>query len=302
MKKRSEIFKILENLNIEYCVDAPLRDYSTFKVGGPASIVVFPDSKDKIISAVRICEQFDEKYAVIGNGSNLLFSDNGFDGIIIVTGKTNAVSLNGNCIFAECGASLIGVSVLAKENSLTGLEFAYGIPGTCGGAVFMNAGAYGGEMSQIVKSVCCYSIADDNEITISNRECGFGYRDSVFLQNNNLIVLCSEFCLEKGNKQEISMLMSKNMQSRKDKQPLEYPSAGSTFKRPPNSFAGKLIDECGLKGYSCGGAQVSEKHAGFVVNRNNATASDIMRVIEHVQVEVQKKTGILLECEIKIIN
>jgi UDP-N-acetylmuramate dehydrogenase len=228
--------------------------------------------------------------------------NNGFDGMIIVTGKSNSVSLNGNCIFAECGASLTGVSVFAKENSLTGLEFAYGIPGTCGGAVFMNAGAYGGEMSQIVKSVCCYSIADNKEIVVSNSECGFGYRNSIFSQNNNLIVLSSEFCLGKGNKQDISMLMSKNMQSRKDKQPLEYPSAGSTFKRPPNSFAGKLIEECGLKGYSCGGAQVSEKHAGFVINRDHATASDIMRVIEYVQATVQKNTGILLECEIKIIN
>ena len=236
----------------------------------------------------------------MGNGSNLLVKDCGIDGVVIkMTSFTQDIEVDGNTIRCKAGTSLTKLCMTAYENSLTGLEFAYGIPGTVGGAVYMNAGAYGGEIKDVITSVC--HINPDMECeTFTADKLDLGYRTSFYAKNEGYIITDAEFELKKGDKTEIKAKMDDLMGRRKDKQPLEFPSAGSTFKRPEGYFAGALIEQCGLKGYTVGGAQVSEKHAGFVINKDG-TASDILELIDYVRNTVREKTGVELEPEVKII-
>jgi UDP-N-acetylmuramate dehydrogenase len=278
----------------------PMSKHTTFRIGGAADIFVTPDSIEKIKSAIALANENSLPYYIVGNGSNLLVKDNGYRGVIIqLYNRFNAVEVDGEYINAQCGVLLSGISKTALNNSLTGLEFASGIPGTLGGAVCMNAGAYGGEMKRIVESV---TVLKDGEIkTLSNEECDFGYRHSRIM-SEKMIVLEVKLKLEKGNADDIKAKMDELSVQRISKQPLEYPSAGSTFKRPEGYFAGKLIDDSGLRGYSVGGAQVSEKHCGFVVNKGGATAKDVITLMKNVNDIVKERFGVGLEPEVRIIG
>lgn len=281
-------------------INEPMSKHTTFKIGGPADYFVTPDSVDGIKAAIDIARENNINYYIIGNGSNLLVQDKGYRGIIIQIFKNfSKITVENNVITCLGGALLSAVSKEALNHSLTGMEFASGIPGTIGGAVCMNAGAYGGEMKQIVaKSL----VLKDGEIfEISNEESDFGYRHSRIM-DEGMIVLEVTIRLEKGIQTEIKEQMAEYTRQRTTKQPLEYPSAGSTFKRPAGYFAGKLIDDCGLRGYTVGGAQVSEKHCGFVINKNNATANDVLTLMQNVNSTVMSKFGVPLEPEVRIIG
>lgn len=299
MNKLERLSLTYRERGIKHSENEPLSAYSTFRVGGAAAILVRPSSADELVFAVESAKRAGVRAVVVGNGSNLLFADAGFDGAVIVTTDMSCVNINGNRITADCGVSFTRLAMLARDAGLSGLEFAYGIPGTVGGAVFMNAGAYGGETSQVLLESRVY---DGTSVKTYDRDAHkLSYRHSAFAENDGLIVLESTFELIPGDRAEISEKMSSFMAARREKQPLEFPSAGSTFKRPPNNFAGKLIEESGLKGFTVGGAQVSEKHAGFVINRGGATAEDILELISHVRDTVLKDHDILLECEIKYV-
>ena len=278
-----------------------LKDYTTFKIGGTAGIVVLPENADSLAGLFRLIKKTGMNYILLGNGSNVLISENRFDGVVIITSRMNIISVRGGFIRADCGATLNKIAGAACNNGLTGFEFAYGIPGTLGGAVYMNAGAYGGQMSDVMSS-SDYLDTDTLEIrTINAEEHNFAYRKSVFA-GNNYIILSSVLKLKHGEKSGIDALMAKNMSARREKQPLEYPSAGSVFKRGEGYFAAKLIEDCGLKGCQIGGAQVSEKHAGFIINKGGAKFSDVVNLIEHIKSVVSDKTGINIEREVKIID
>ena len=254
----------------EVKINALMKEHINFEVGGPADILLIPSKVEQIIESIKICKENNIPYFVMGNGSNLLVKDGGIRGVVIkLTGLTN-LEVNEEEIKADCGVMLKELSDKALENSLTGLEFACGIPGSVGGAVFMNAGAYNGEIKNVIKEA--QVITSSGEIvTLSKDELELGYRTSKVMKDNS-IVINATFKLEKGNKEEIKETIDDLTQKREEKQPLEYPSAGSTFKRPEGYFAGKLIQDSGLKGYSIGGAAVSSKHSGFVINKGNATA------------------------------
>ena len=281
-------------------INEKLSKYVNFKVGGPADILVTPRNKEQIIRTVNICKENNIPFYVIGNGSNLLVKDGGFRGVVMSLTKVNNITVDGERIEAECGAMLNQVSDKAVENSLTGFEFACGIPGTVGGAVFMNAGAYNGEMSQVIESA---DVINENGeiITLNNEELDLGYRSSIVMKKG-YVVLSAVFKLEKGTVKSIKDLVADLTNKRESKQPLEYPSAGSTFKRPEGYFAGKLIQDAGLKGYSIGGAAISEKHSGFVINKGGASAKDILDLIHHIQDEVKKQFGVELHTEVRIIG
>lgn len=280
-----------------------LSKHSTFKIGGEAKVAVFPKSIDELVCVLKALKNCSYKYKVIGNGSNILFDDEGFDGIIVITKRVCYTEYihRGESTFVKvsCGRSLTDLAgEVGKKHSLGGMEFAYGIPGTVGGAVYMNAGAYGGQMSDIVKETE-YFDTDCGEVkTLSAGEHNFGYRHSVFTEHPEYVILSTTLELKEGNAEEIFASMTKNMTSRREKQPLEYPNAGSTFKRPEGYFAGKLIEDCGLKGYTVGGAQISPKHAGFTVNVGGATSRDVLAVIEHTKKTVKENFGVELESEI----
>lgn len=273
---------------------------TTFKAGGNASIIAFPRTVDALIKILNEAKNASLPCTVMGNGSNLLVRDCGIDGLVIkMTSLTSDIEINENVINCAAGVSLSKLCMAAYESSLTGLEFAYGIPGTVGGAVFMNAGAYGGEMKDVLSKVhhispelkCKVFTADKLEL---------GYRTSFYAKNSGFIITKAEFKLQKGDKAEIKAKMDDLLGRRKEKQPLEFPSAGSTFKRPEGHFAGALIEQCGLKGCTIGGAQVSEKHAGFIINKNG-TATDILDLIAYVSKTVKENTGVTLEPEVRII-
>lgn len=281
-------------------IDAEMKNYVHFRVGGPADILLIPESKEQVIKTIEICREKNIPFYVIGNGSNLLVRDGGIKGVVIKLKELKNIEVKDNIIEAECGAMLKDVSDAALKNSLTGLEFACGIPGTIGGAVFMNAGAYNGEVSNVIESA--EIINGENEvITLSREELDLKYRSSIIMKNN-YIVLSARFKLEDGDKKNIEEIVEDLTNKRESKQPLEYPSAGSTFKRPEGYFAGKLIQDAGLKGYTIGGAAVSEKHSGFVINKNNATATDILNLIHHIQEEVKKQFNVELHPEVRIIG
>lgn len=290
--------------DVEIRVNEPLSRHSSFRIGGGAKYALFPKNAEELIFAVNTCKHKGQKYLIVGNASNLLFDDRGFDGVVIFTARmTSTEYLHKNnevYIKAECGKSLTELaSEAGKKHSLAGLEFAYGIPGTVGGAVYMNAGAYGGQMSDVVIETEAYDLKNEKTVIITGKEHKFSYRHSVFAENRDMIVLSTTIRLALGDAEEIFTKMNKNMTSRKDKQPLELPNAGSTFKRPgENIFVGKLIEEAGLKGYTSGGAQISEKHAGFTVNKGGATAEDVLSVIDHTKAVILEKYGVKLEAEI----
>ena len=281
--------------------DEPMRAHTTFKVGGPADYFIVPGNEKELSEVIAYLNKAGREYMVVGNGSNLLVGDHGYRGcIILLYDNFNKISVEGDRITAQAGALLSAIAHEALENSLTGFEFAAGIPGTAGGAVIMNAGAYGGEMADIVESA--EVIADDGDkVTFSNEELKFGYRKSV-LQVRPVAVASVSYKLKPGKKEEIQSRMEELARERRSKQPLEYPSAGSTFKRPEGYFAGKLIMDAGLRGYRVGGAKVSEKHCGFVINYNNASASDIMDVINDVTERVNRHFSVRLEPEVRIVG
>ena len=274
----------------------PLAKYSSFRTGGKAANIIFPESTEEFVTALRE----NPGAAVLGNLSNTLVLDGGIDGTVIITTKLNSVSVNGNTVTAAAGASLTSVAVAARDASLAGCEFLYGIPGTVGGGVFMNAGAYGGEIADIIENAVVFT-PDGKVTTLSKDDLDLGYRTSK-LQSTRYILLSAAFSLQSGNKEVISSAMDDLMNRRMTTQPLDKPSCGSTFKRPAGNFAGKLISDCGLQGMSVGGAQVSEKHAGFIVNSGGATSRDILDLVQLVKKTVFEKTGVLLEEEIRIIG
>ena len=293
-----EILQSLRKITSEenILLNEPLKNHTTFKVGGPADILVTPTSKEELIE----CLKLDVPKFVMGNGSNLIVKDKGIRGLVIKTTKVNKITLDGNIIEAEVGAYLGKISIFARENSLTGFEFASGIPGTVGGGVSMNAGAYGGEMKDVVIETT-YCDLEGNIYTLNNEEHEFGKRKS-FFTGKDFVVLSTKIKLNEGNKEEIATKMEELKNSRNTKQPVTMPSAGSIFKRPEGHFAGKLIEDSGLKGYTIGGAQVSTLHAGFIVNIGGATAKDILDLIKYIQDIVMKNYEVELETEVKVVG
>jgi len=300
-KKEATMYQqLINNLSNEtkILLNEPMKNHTSFKIGGPADILIMPDSVDDIRKVLNFAK--DVPLYIIGNGSNLLVNDDGIRGIVLkISNCLNKIDVDGEYIVAGAGATLALVSNIAKKNSLTGMEWACGIPGSIGGAVYMNAGAYGGEMKDII--VETVYINENNEIcVINNKAHNFSYRKSIFTNTKN-IILETKLRLEKGNQEEIEIKMKELLEQRRVKQPLEYPSAGSTFKRPEGYFVGKIMDDLGLKGYTIGGAQVSEKHGGFIINTGNATAKDVKDLIEYIVNKVKKEYNIELEPELKII-
>ena len=279
----------------------PMGKHTTFRIGGPADLFVAPENTDEIKKLIAICKEEEVPYFILGNGSNLLVSDKGYRGVIIQLYRSfGQITLKENEIHAQAGALLSGIAAMAREASLTGFEFAGGIPGTLGGAVVMNAGAYGGEMKDVLKEVTVLT-PEGEVVTLQARELQMGYRTSI-IKESDYIVLEAVISLKKGDQDEIKSRMQELASMRSSKQPLSYPSAGSTFKRPEGYFAGKLIMDSGLRGYQVGGAQVSEKHCGFVINTGNATAKDVTTLMADVQRIVMEKFGVKLEPEVKFLG
>ncbi|MEF9952360.1 MAG: UDP-N-acetylmuramate dehydrogenase [Clostridium sp.] len=295
---REKLEQCLNKDKIKY--NEPLKNHTSFKVGGPCLALITPTEKSEVVCAVNLCRENNIPYFILGNGSNLIVRDGGFNGVIIHLTSLKKIQVESNKLIVEAGATLAAASAIALKNSLCGMEFASGIPGTVGGAVAMNAGAYGGEIKDIIESATV--ITDNMEVvTLTKEELDLSYRSSI-ITKKHYIVLDATFTLTEGVVDEIKALMVDLNGRRKDKQPLNYPSAGSTFKRPPGHFAGKLIEDAGLKGLSVGGAMVSEKHAGFVINYDNATATDVINLINKVQDIIKEKNDINLETEVKIIG
>ena len=278
--------------------DEPMSRHTTFRVGGPADFFVTPKAKEEVRDVICVCKEAGMPYYIIGNGSNLLVSDAGYRGVIIqIYKEMNEVKVEGDLVKAQAGALLSGIAAKALGAELTGFEFASGIPGTIGGACVMNAGAYGGEMKDVLESVTVLT-GEGEIIELGRNELELGYRTSV-IAKKGYIVLGAVLKLESGDGEKIKAYMDELKEKRVTKQPLEYPSAGSTFKRPEGYFAGKLIEDAGLRGFQVGGAQVSEKHCGFVINRDHATAADIMELMRQVQIRVKENSGVDLEPEVK---
>ena len=278
--------------------EEPMKKHTTFRVGGPADLFVMPSSEAEVKAAVAICDEENVPYYIVGNGSNLLVSDKGYRGVIIQLYKEmSGIRVEDNVIYAQAGASLAKIANTALESSLTGFEFAAGIPGTIGGACVMNAGAYGGEMKDVLLEVRVMT-SDGDIIVLPKEKLELGYRTSV-IAKEGYIVLEAAIELRPGEQESIRTYMDELREKRTSKQPLEYPSAGSTFKRPEGYFAGKLIQDAGLRGFRVGGAQVSEKHCGFVINAQDATAADIVSLMEQAAGKVREQFGVVLEPEVK---
>ena len=289
------IEKIVPQENILF--DEPMSRHTTFRVGGAAKCLIKVNNKEKMKKLIPYLHMTGQNFFILGNGSNLLVGDKGYSGILVKLGEgMESVTVEGERMKISAGTLLSKAASAARENELTGMEFASGIPGTVGGAIVMNAGAYGGEMKQIVESVEVMNM-EGEILVLDNDTMEFGYRKSV-IKSRPFIVLETVLCLQKGKQEEISSKMEELSRLRREKQPLEYASAGSTFKRPEGYFAGKLIMDAGLRGFSIGGAKVSEKHCGFIVNSGNATAADIREVIDEVQKCVKAKFGVTLEREV----
>lgn len=278
-------------------MEEPMDRHSTFHIGGPAECFITVDTIKQLGAVLSYLQKTEWDFFILGNGSNLLVGDRGYRGVIIQLGTDfNGIEVNGSEVTAGAGALLGSITKEALEAGLTGFEFAAGIPGTLGGAVRMNAGAYGGDMNQVVESVDVMGY-DGEILTLDNATMEFGYRTSA-IKDRPYVVLSAKLRLSPGNKEEIAETMRNLAKQRRDKQPLEFPSAGSTFKRPEGYFAGKLIMDAGLAGKTCGGAQISEKHCGFVINQGNATAADVAQLISETQETVQDKFGVTLEPEV----
>lgn len=287
--------------NDRVLVDEPMKRHTTFRIGGPADFFLLPSTVDEVRGILEICREEELPYFILGNGSNLLVSDKGYRGVIIQLYRNfSNISVEGNEICASSGALLSQIAAAARNASLTGFEFAGGIPGTLGGAVFMNAGAYGGELKDVLKEAVV--MTEQGEIlTLPVEKLDMGYRTSR-IKKAGYLVLEARLVLEQGDMDKIRDITKDLTEKRVSKQPLEYPSAGSTFKRPEGYFAGKLIMDAGLRGYQVGDAQVSEKHCGFVINKGNATAADVLTLIDNVREKVQEQFGVTLEPEVKFLG
>ncbi len=299
----SALEQIAKQTGCEYKLSEPMSKHTTFKIGGPADIFLEPDREIQISTALRYCHDNGVRCYIIGNGSNLLVQDAGIRGCVIHIGpKLSGITLSGeNEITCMSGTKLSTLCQFALEQKLTGLEFAYGIPGSAGGAAFMNAGAYGGEMKDVIIR-CSHVTMDGKQNSFTDEKLQFGYRQSIYsLHPEDYCILSVTVKLVPGKTEEIKCKMDELYSKRVAKQPLEYPSAGSMFKRPKGAFAGALIEQCGLKGFQIGGAAVSTKHSGFVVNLGNATCEDVKTLIAHIQKTVLEQTGFTLECEVKQI-
>ena len=283
------------------CVNERMSKHTTFRIGGPASVFVTPESEEDLVAAIRICRSQGAPYFILGNGSNLLVSDQGYDGVVVHIGSgMKKITVKETQITAKSGAMLSQVAHAALEHGLTGMEFAAGIPGSLGGACMMNAGAYGGEMSQILVGVRALD-PEGNVIDLATDQLDLGYRHSIMMEKQ-YVVMGARIQLKKGDPKLIQEKMNELKEKRVSKQPLEFPSAGSTFKRPEGAFAGKLIMDAGLRGLRVGDAMVSEQHCGFVINAGRATAKDVCSVIAHVQQVVMDKFGRKLEPEIRFLG
>lgn len=298
----NSIDQLISQFNIPYRTDCTFADLTTFKAGGDVDLVLYPETEEQCVKLIVWSKKEGVPLIFLGNGSNVLGSDKGYRGIVVKTDHLNKIELCENGIL-NVGAGVRGVkaSSFAANNSLSGIEFLHGIPGTIGGAVFMNAGAYDSSMDQVVLQTR-YLDDEGNIYVLRGEDHHFGYRKSFFMEHPTYFILDVTLQLKPGNKEEILSLINDLQQRRREKQPLEYPSAGSTFKRPQGHFAGKLIQDAGLGGYSIGGAQVSSKHCGFIINFNNATSGDIVALIQHVQEVVLNRFDVKLECEIRFFG
>lgn len=293
---------ILEEMNIgEIKENEEMSKHTTYKVGGECSLFITPDSIDNLISLLKKLKELKVEYKIIGNGSNIIFSSKKYDGVIINLNKINMLEINETKVYVEAGYSIIKLTNMCANNGLSGIEFASGIPGNVGGAIYMNAGAYKSDMSEIIEDVT-FLDEDYNIKTLPKKDLDFSYRHSIFM-DKNYIILSTNINLQKAKKEEIIELMNNRRQRRIESQPLEYPSAGSVFRNPSDTvFSGKLIEDLGLKGYSIGGAKISEKHANFIVNYNNATAEDIKALIDLIKEKVKEKYNIELKVEQEFVN
>lgn len=293
---------LLLQLGCEFYADKPMCAHTSFRIGGPADRLVKVDTEQQLKSLLEFLNRENIPCFILGNGSNLLVRDGGIRGVVIsLSGDFKKIELlDSSTIFCGAGVQLSALCIFAREQGLTGLEFAYGIPGTAGGAAYMNAGAYGGEMKDVLLS--CQHMGSKGETgEFTGHELELGYRHSVYSGKSHVITGL-KLGLKAGDKSAISARMEELMNRRRDKQPLELPSAGSTFKRPEGYFAAALIEECGLKGFSVGGAQVSEKHSGFLVNKNQCSCKDMLKLIDSVKAKVMEEKGLMLECEVKLIG
>ena len=282
-------------------VSEPMSKHTSFKIGGPADLFLMPETHGQLRQILTVAKEYNIPLFVMGNGSNLLVGDKGIRGAVVsLYKKMNKIVVDGEKLYAGCGALMSTVASAALSADLEGFEFASGIPGTIGGGIYMNAGAYGFELKDIVESVD-YMDSEGNISQISGCDCKFGYRKSIFAEKGYIVLGCT-FGLKKGNKEQIRERINDFTKRRVTKQPVEKPSAGSVFKRPEGYFAGALIEGEGLKGFSIGGAQVSEKHAGFIINKGDATAKDVLDLVEHIQKTVYEKNGVKLETEIKFVG
>lgn len=290
----------LTNNNIDYELDVSLKDISSFRIGGIADIICYPDTIEKVSVLIKYCVENSVRYSVFGKCSNVVFSDNGIKALIIKTDRLNSIELSDDTFKFGAGLMLAKASKFSVDSGYKGMEFAYGIPGSVGGAVYMNAGAYGGEMSECVTSVTF--VDDMGKIrVVSKEELDFDYRHSYF-SDKNYVIVSVDIKLDKGDTAQSIAKINEFQTARKDKQPLEFPSAGSVFKRPEGFFAGKLIQDCNLKGVTVGGAQVSEKHSGFIINIGDATCNDVKNLVKLIQERVKATFGVELECELKFIE
>lgn len=283
------------------CKDFPLSRLTSFHIGGPCDLAVYPADADAFVYAISTARRLAVPYTVLGNGSNTLVGDRGVRGVVLITTDMRKVVVEGEEINAGCGVLLGSIGTNASHASLSGAEFANGIPGTLGGAIYMNAGAYGGQMSDIIKETTVYDVDADQVQILSCAQQHFSYRHSIFMEKN-YIILSARLSLHTAPQEEIFAKMRENLERRREKQPLVYPSAGSVFKRPEGYFAGRLIEDAGLKGMRVGDAAVSEKHAGFIVNLGHATAQEVRTLISQVQKAVYEKFGVSLECEIRFLG
>lgn len=292
--------KECENIGLEIKKDVSMSEHTTFKIGGPADLAVFPNTPEQLVFALELATKLDIPYYVVGRGSNLLVSDNGFRGVIVFTTAMDRIIFDGNTLWADAGVNLTSLSRLAGERGLSGLEFACGIPGTVGGAVYMNAGAYGSEMKNVTQYSEFWSPSEGRGRLVGEEQ-RFDYRESAYMNSDRIVLGCS-ITLTLGDKNEIMAACRDLLQKRRDKQPLEYPSAGSAFKRYPGRFTAQMIDEAGLKGFSVGAAEVSTKHAGFIVNKGGATASDVIELVKKVKTVIYQREDIFIESEIRYLS
>ena len=296
----SSLLDALSREKITYAENFSVRENCSFKIGGKVALALFPTDSGQLVKSVSLLDMHGVKFEILGNASNVLFAFDTYNGAFIFTDKVTKTEISGNRIYCDAGVSLTHLANIAAANSLGGLEFAFGIPALVGGAIYMNAGAYGGQISDVIEHTLAYDRKTGSAVKLSDNR--FGYRQSIYMQNPNLICVSAVFELCERPSEEIRAQMAANAASRREKQPLDLPSAGSYFKRPEGHFAGKLIEDCGLKGLRVGDAMVSPKHAGFIVNVGEATYSDVLQLEEKIKEEVMRRFGVELEREVRLIT